>query len=69
VSVEVSTTGNSIAWFELRREAIDWLSRRFARFGIESLAGMVVSDGSGKAVDAAMWLVDEMSPGRNPRPR
>jgi hypothetical protein len=61
VSVEVWTAGRSVAWFVFRSEAIDWLNLRFAAHGIESLDGLLVGDGSGKAVDAATWLVDAQS--------
>jgi hypothetical protein len=61
VSIEVWRPGTSVAWFVTRSEAIGWLNRRFAAHGIESLDGLLVGDGSGKAVDALTWLVDAQS--------
>ena len=64
VSIEVWRPGTSVAWFVTRSQAIGWLNRRFAEHGIESLDGLLVGDGSPKAVDAATWLVDALNPRR-----
>lgn len=64
MSVEVWTTGKSVAWFVTRSEAIGWLNRRFAEHGIEAFDGLLVGDGSPKAVDALTWLVDALNPRR-----